>query len=174
MTEQIRQEGNLVSDGDDSARIPGDNPIRGPQDDVLERTDIAEQFAKRVLDLDVSEGAVVGVFGPWGSGKTSFVNLARTVFDREEVPVLEFNPWLFSGADQLVGRFFTELSVELKLHDLGEVGKALENWPTSVWPSHSQKRTEPQVTTCIRPGIAVTLRRSPPSSRMCGSPPNGP
>ena len=117
-----------MSDDRKPTRIPADNPIRGPQDDVLERTDIAERFAQRVIDLDVSEGAVVSVFGPWGSGKTSFVNLARPVFEQNDVPVLEFNPWLFSGADQLIGRFFTELSVELELRDLGEVAKALDDF----------------------------------------------
>ena len=34
----------------------------------------------------MSKGASVGIFGPWGSGKTSFVNLARAVFDSEGVP----------------------------------------------------------------------------------------
>ena len=62
---------------------------------------------------------------PWGSGKTSFIHLARKVFEHEEVPVLDFNPWLFSGAEQLVERFITELSTELKLMDLGNIGEAL-------------------------------------------------
>ncbi|MDE0052812.1 MAG: P-loop NTPase fold protein [Gammaproteobacteria bacterium] len=118
-----------MSDGQKSARILGDNPIRDPRDDVLERASIAEGFARHVLDLDVSEGAVVGVFGPWGSGKTSFVNLARTAFDHENVPVLDFNPWLFSGADQLVGRFFAELPAQMKeTKGLGEFGKAIARY----------------------------------------------
>ena len=89
-----------------SASLPGDNPIRNQEDDILERTAVADAFAQRVLDLDASEGAAVGVFGPWGSGKTSFINLARRTFKCKGVPVLDFNPWLFSGAEQLVERFF--------------------------------------------------------------------
>ena len=108
--------------------LPGDNPIRDHEDDVLQRTVVADAFARQVLDLDASEGAAVGVFGPWGSGKTSFVNLARQTFESEGVPVLDFNPWLFSGAEQLVKRFIAELSTELKLRDLEAVGKALEGY----------------------------------------------
>ena len=118
-----------MSDGHDSSRIPGDNPIRSPQDDILERANIAEGFARRVLDLDVSEGAVVGVFGPWGSGKTSFVNLARAVFDQKKCSVLDFNPWLFGSADQLVGRFFAELSAQMKERKgLGDFGEGLAKY----------------------------------------------
>ena len=106
-------------------RIPGDNPIRSTEQDVLQRAEIAEKFAHQVCRLDTREGAVVGVFGPWGSGKTSFIHLARKAFEDEEVPVLDFNPWLFSGAEQLVERFVTELSAELKLKDLEKIGDAL-------------------------------------------------
>ena len=78
------------------------------------RASAAESFARHVLALDASEGAAVGIFGPWGSGKTSFVNLARPEFNRVGVPVLDFNPWLFSGTEQLIGRFFVELSAQMR------------------------------------------------------------
>ena len=109
-----------------AAIIPADNPIRSPKDDLLKRTAVAEDFARRVLELDASQGVAVGVFGPWGSGKTSFVNLARATFKYERVPVLEFNPWLFSGAEQLAGRFFVELSAQMKeKSNLKIVGEAV-------------------------------------------------
>ena len=107
-----------MSDDKKSVPIPGDNPIQEPVHDVLGRLDAAKSFAQQVLDLDVSEGVAVGVFGPWGAGKTSFINLARTEFKQAKVPVLDFNPWMFSGTEQLVERFFARLSDELKLRDL--------------------------------------------------------
>ena len=108
--------------------IRGDNPISDPKDDVLDRTEVAKSFARQVLSLDTSKGFAVGVFGPWGSGKTSFINLARTEFAHRNIPVLDFNPWMFSGTEQLVERFFTELSAELKLRNLAKVGKAFEDY----------------------------------------------
>lgn len=109
--------------------VAADNPIRTADDDVLGRAKFARSFAEQVLALDASEGVVVGVLGPWGSGKTSFVNLARVHWERQGIAVLDFNPWMFSGAEQLVESFFVELSSQLKLRPgLAEVGEYLEDY----------------------------------------------
>jgi len=116
-----------------STPLPGDNPIRNCGDDVLERSGRADAFARQVLDLDASEGAAVGVFGPWGSGKTSFLNLARKTFENKCVPVLDFNPWLLSGTEQLVERFFAELSASMGMKDeLKEIGDALGKYGAAL------------------------------------------
>jgi hypothetical protein len=82
-----------------------------------------------MLSLDVSEGIVVGVLGPWGSGKTSFINLARRHLEAAGILVFDFNPWMFSGAEQLIESFFVELSAQLKIRPgLAEVGKHLEDY----------------------------------------------
>lgn len=102
----------------------GDAPITRTDDDVLGRAAAAHAFANQVMELDASAGLVVGVVGPWGAGKTSFINLARDEFARADVPVLDFNPWMFSGAEQLVESFFVEISAQLRLRpafaDIGE------------------------------------------------------
>lgn len=114
---------------DGAPKVTADNPITKPEDDALGRTKPARSFAEQVLTLDSTEGVVVGVLGPWGSGKTSFVNLARQRLKDAGVTVLEFNPWMFSGADQLVQAFFVELSAQLKLRqDLAEIGKLVEDY----------------------------------------------
>ena len=116
--------------------LAGDNPIRKPGQDVLQRGGATAAFSRQVLELEASEGAAVGIFGPWGSGKTSFVNLARPAFEREGVPVLDFNPWLFSDAEELLGRFFAELSAQLKLRDLSEVGSAFSSYGDALTGGH--------------------------------------
>jgi predicted KAP-like P-loop ATPase len=111
------------------AGVPADNPITRPEEDALGRAKYAQAFGDRILTLDSTEGVVVGVLGPWGSGKTSFVNLACARLNQSGIAVLEFNPWMFSGADQLVQAFFIELSAQLKLRpDLAEIGKLVENY----------------------------------------------
>ena len=109
--------------------VIADNPIRKLEDDVLGRAKVARSFAEQVISLDVSEGVVIGVLGPWGSGKTSFINLTRAHLEGFAVAVLDFNPWMFSGAEQLVESFFVEVSAQLKLRPgLAEVGKDLEDY----------------------------------------------
>ncbi|MDD2558796.1 MAG: P-loop NTPase fold protein [Desulfuromonas sp.] len=110
-------------------RISADNPITKSEEDALGRVKPASSFARQVLAIDPSEGVVVGVLGPWGSGKTSFVNLSQVFLKESGVTVLEFNPWMFSGADQLVQSFFIELSAQLKLRpDLSEVGELVGDY----------------------------------------------
>ena len=56
---------------------------------------------------------MLSLMGPWGAGKTSVLNLVESELgDRAEV--LRFEPWLFSGAEQLVTRFFEELGAQLR------------------------------------------------------------
>lgn len=124
--------------------VPGDNPIQHAKDDALGRAPLAASFARQVINLDASEGVVVGVLGAWGSGKTSFVNLARDDFTAAQASVLDFNPWMFSGAEQLVESFFAELAAQLKLHpglaqiadDLSDYGEAFAGlgWLPLVGP----------------------------------------
>jgi len=111
------------------AVVTGDNPIRRVEDDALERHLVAYSFAQQVLTSDAREGLVVGVLGPWGSGKTSFINLARNEFNKAGVPILDFNPWMFSGAQQLVESFFVELAAQLRIRKgLQDIGKNLEEY----------------------------------------------
>ena len=105
---------------------PSDNPIQKVDEDVIGRGPLARSFAEQVLRLDVSEGVVVGVLGPWGSGKTSFVNLARSHLEAKGIEILDFNPWMFSGPQQLIEWFFVELSTQMKLRkSIAEVGEEL-------------------------------------------------
>lgn len=124
--------------------VASDNPIRQPNEDALGRAAVAQSFVRQVLGLDASEGMVVGVLGAWGSGKTSFVNLARAGFDDADVTVLDFNPWMFSGAEQLVESFFIELAAQLRVrpgladvaNDLADYGEAFSGltWLPLVGP----------------------------------------
>jgi hypothetical protein len=112
-----------------SVPVTGDNPIRRLEDDTLGRSVAARSFAHQVLAADAREGVVVGVLGAWGFGKTSFMNLARDEFKRAGVHILDFNPWMFTGAQQLVESFFIELAAQLKIRPgLVDVGKYLEDY----------------------------------------------
>src|SRR5664279_1020076 len=107
-----------------------DNPIRKPEQDTLGRAKAAKAFGSQLKNLDASEGLVIGVLGPWGSGKTSFVNMVRSDLASDGYLILDFNPWMFSGANQLVEAFFIELSAQLKLKDgaLQEIGENFEEY----------------------------------------------
>ena len=102
---------------------PIDAPIKSSADDNLGRAPVAHDFAESIRELDASEGLVVGILGPWGHGKSSFINLMREQFEKEpKLTVVDFNPWMFSGSNQLVNFFFTEIGAELNVKNRNKFG----------------------------------------------------
>ena len=122
----------------DRANSPlSDNPIHHPEQDVLGRAALVQSFVRQVPMLDRAEGVVVGILGAWGSGKTSFINLARRELEQNKIPILDFNPWMFSGTKQLIDRFFIELTSQLKARPepaLSSVGKVFEDFGDVLSP----------------------------------------
>ncbi|MBM7331833.1 hypothetical protein JS562_54835, partial [Agrobacterium sp. S2] len=72
--------------------------VRGSRTCVDWSRVVARDLARSLLELDASQGIVVGILGAWGRGKSSFVNLMREEFEvAQAIPVIEFNPWVFFG-----------------------------------------------------------------------------
>ena len=94
------------------APLLGDYPIQSSNEDLLDREKVAEHFVKAILNLDRRKGVTTSVFGPWGSGKTSFINLVAEQL-KKQCDVLEFNPWMFHGTKQLIKSFFDEISAQM-------------------------------------------------------------
>lgn len=61
-----------------------DKPIEKADEDLLGRSDFAKQFGKSICEYDSKDGLVIGLYGKWGSGKTSIINMAIS-----EIPVVE-------------------------------------------------------------------------------------
>lgn len=106
---------------------PIDAPITSSADDDLGRAPVAHDFAESIRELDASHGLVVGILGPWGHGKSSFINLMREQFETEPaLTVVDFNPWMFSGSNQLVNFFFNEIGAELNVRNKSRFGKTAD------------------------------------------------
>jgi energy-coupling factor transporter ATP-binding protein EcfA2 len=92
-----------------------DNAIRTSAEDLLGRTVTAATLARAIQSADSAEGYVLAVVGPWGSGKTSILNLMQESLEQQhQAIIIKFNPWMFSGTEQLVDAFFHELAAQLR------------------------------------------------------------
>ncbi|MGX5397031.1 KAP family P-loop NTPase fold protein [Streptomyces anulatus] len=98
-----------------SSLLNGDDPIEDASEDLLQRADLADAFAAEIRRTSAKHGAVVALTGKWGSGKTSLLNLTASALEAaDDVQVVKFNPWFFSGTDQLIRFFFDELAGQLR------------------------------------------------------------
>ena len=52
-----------------------DRPIENLEQDRLGRASFSKQLGQAIYEYKSSEGIIIGLFGKWGSGKTSVINM---------------------------------------------------------------------------------------------------
>lgn len=115
-----------------------DRPIDTCEQDLLGRASFSKQLGRAIYDYNGKDGLVIGLYGKWGSGKTSVINMAVnemiTLAKQENnMPlVMKFAPWNYSDKDNLISIFFQRLKNKIELQDneelKKEVGKALNDY----------------------------------------------
>lgn len=97
--------------------ISPDKPKLKLEDDQFERTKYAENLAKIIIDQSNQEGFVIGVYGTWGSGKSTFFEYILHYLEQSSnnslITVVRFNPWWFSGKQDLTIALLSELQSQL-------------------------------------------------------------
>lgn len=90
-----------------------DQPIGSPNDDRFGVDPFARALAASILKMQSPQGSVIGLNGPWGSGKSSAVNLCKhhlaDAIKANDIVVIDFACWWFRGEDALALAFFREL-----------------------------------------------------------------
>src|SRR3989344_4455592 len=109
-----------------------DQPICSKIEDRFNRWGFARRIADMLASRKDASSIVIGLYGPWGDGKTSTLRLMEVEFqDHAHVVVVRFNPWLFQSEEQLLRGFFATLAEALgkSLPTLKEkIGKILKNY----------------------------------------------
>lgn len=116
-----------------------DKPISSNSEDKLNRKGFAKILAHTLVHLDSKDTFTVGLFGKWGCGKTSLVNMTLSEIENiqaeskteKKIIVVHFEPWNFTDTNQLLTQFFVRLANEFQKKgdkNLTKIGKALENY----------------------------------------------
>ena len=103
-------------------------------------------FAQALLTYSYQESIVTALYGDWGSGKSSVINMtiehietSTKDLNKYKKPIIvRFNPWNYSDQNQLVLQFFRALSFSLQRDDFGEqareAGEKLETYSNFFTP----------------------------------------
>lgn len=111
--------------------IKPDKPITSKDNDDLKRKQFAIDLAEMIVNYNSTESLVVGIYGCWGDGKTSIINMAKETISelnkqKESTIVIDFNPWIYSGATELSLIFLETLRKELSKNTIIDKDKIIE------------------------------------------------
>ena len=96
-----------------------DRPIESANQDLLGRLTFSKQLAEAIFKYGGKDGLVIGLFGKWGTGKTSILNIVVNEInslseDSCDKPIIvKFSPWNYTDKDNLISLFFRVLKNKL-------------------------------------------------------------
>lgn len=97
-----------------------DRPIDSLPCDRIGRHDFINGLVSLLKNRTASDSLVVGLYGEWGSGKTSIINIVCNLLrganeKNSDFHIVRFNPWLYSDKSDLIQAFFVQLIATLKI-----------------------------------------------------------
>lgn len=113
---------------DSIGRLLEDLPLNDSNEDGL--GGLLEISSKKILkiirDNKFKNSYTVGLNGEWGDGKTSVFNIVKKNLPKEDVIVIDFNPWMGFDKKVLIRDFFNSLSEGLGSDLSSEISKYVD------------------------------------------------
>ncbi|WP_165022053.1 P-loop NTPase fold protein [Dysgonomonas sp. ZJ279] len=106
-------------------------PINESGEEKFQRGPFAKRIAQTIYNYNNDKSLVIGLYGEWGTGKSSVLNLIQSrineIDTNKDVIIIKFNPWRFSDDKSLLLSFFDTLAktidieIKNKSEKIGEV-----------------------------------------------------
>lgn len=118
--------------------LSSDRPSTDPKDDLFGHAPFAKSLAESICLYPGSDGLVLALYGAWGSGKSTVLGYVSHYLEQrleENRPVVvSFNPWWFSGQENLARAFLGQLQAVLptKSEKFRKLGELLGDFAESI------------------------------------------
>lgn len=106
---RIAKEDITQGDIDDAL---SDEPIQFERQDLLNRGKFIKDFYKEISSLPFPDSFVFGLYGSWGEGKTSVINLLKNKFKsnrNDKFLIVDFDPWYFQDEKAILAAFYRQV-----------------------------------------------------------------
>lgn len=111
--------------------ILNDWPIEHKEDDIFDLEDEAIKLAERIKTLDRNKTWSIAISAPWGTGKTSFLNLILEHISEKDFEVVRFIPRDSKSFKTIQEDFFTSIACVLSKYD-SKCSSTLKNYMASL------------------------------------------
>ncbi|MBN1666012.1 MAG: AAA family ATPase [Anaerolineales bacterium] len=96
--------------------ILSDQP--SPQQDLLNFNRYAKPIAELIRTPETQTPLTIGIYGCWGSGKTTLMELIRSQLPSNDFLHVRFNPWVYRNEENLIVPLLYTIHQELKASPL--------------------------------------------------------
>ena len=114
--------------------ITPDTPIQEAYQDEFGRTPLSELISNSIVTLSKSNHkcTIYGIYGAWGEGKTSMMNLVEShllgLGDNDNIIIAHFNPWQVGSEELLMGEFFKSICKD----SLGDIRDFMKKYGDTI------------------------------------------
>ena len=105
-------------------KVYDDSPIQMGSEDQYGRIKLVNKLAHIINEKSKAHHRcfTIGIYGAWGEGKTSVLNLLKEKFnDIENVYQCSFNPWMLSDQESIMQEFFVALQHSLNIDKVPQI-----------------------------------------------------
>lgn len=116
---KLQAEFKFLIKKDRSSFFMSDKEGENKNEDEFGFLDNAERFAESVFNNGSSDSLVFGIDAPWGTGKSTFVNLCKEYWDekhKNEMIVYTFDLLRYENREYLLEKFLDGFILEIKNH----------------------------------------------------------
>lgn len=108
-----------------------DKEVNLNENDLLQTKEYAQSLVRAIENTEPNKVFTIGLFGSWGSGKSSIIETARLDLEKSNMKVVTYDAWQYAN-DSFRRMFLLKLSKELNLEQTALLKKFYENESTDV------------------------------------------